>query len=612
MSALPASNNTDLVVQTELVDLLFAGSKVAVTTTFMGPFLVGWLFFPLVGPWLAILPAAVILCLHLERALFIGRFQLARQSPGFLPTRWATGTQRRLAIMGTAISLWVLAAMLTRDPRAIFLSAALLVVLAAGSLQYSVYPGTVEHYLTPLLLGCAAQLVWLGRGYWVSAFFLGVAWLTLIAASRRFGKAMRRNIELRLLNEQLNAELKAQKAVVEEVSAAKTRFLTAASHDLRQPVQAVMLLSEALQERGENPDNLALLHKLRNGVGHFANSVDEIMDIAQLDAGSLQVQTQAMRVRDLLDRVNATFRDVAEAKGLGLFIRPPGQADATVRVDPALTWRIVSNLVSNAIRYTPTGTVMVAVRHGHHTQDATGQPMPSWRLEVRDSGVGIAPELHARVFEEFFQVDNLHRDRREGIGLGLAVSRRLALLMDLPLALRSLPGKGSVFSLGMPACDGPESVDAGTGDDTALDHVCVLVVDDDSAAREATVALLSSWGVCVASAGSAEEAATRIADMVATNRLPQALLTDHWLPDGRSSEDVDRLVREQLAPHHPQMALRLSTAVITGDIRQETRDRIQQRGWHFWQKPVRPIQLRQWLAEVARQRSPDIAHTPGL
>ncbi|MFP8779684.1 hybrid sensor histidine kinase/response regulator [Hydrogenophaga sp. RWCD_12] len=605
MNAPATADTMDLRVRTELVDLLFAGSKVAVATTFVGPVLVGWMFLPLIGLWMTVVPALAILGLHTERALFIGRFQRARALPDYLPEPWARGTQRRLAIMGTAISLWVLVAMLTRDPRGIFHSAALLVVLAAGSLQYSVYPRTVEHYLTPLLLGCAAQLVWLGRDYWVSAFFLCIAWLTLTAASRRFGRSMRHNIELRLLNEQLNAELKAQKAVVEEVSAAKTRFLTAASHDLRQPVQAVMLLSEALQERGENPGNRTLLHKLRAGVNHFANSVDEIMDIAQLDAGSVQVQAQPVRVRDLLDRVDGTFRDVAEAKGLGLFIRPPRQADATVLVDPALTWRIVSNLVSNAIRYTPAGTVMVAVRNAGRCADAAGRSVDALRLEVRDSGVGIAPTLHAQVFEEFYQVDNLHRDRREGIGLGLAVSRRLALLMQLPLALRSQPGQGSVFSLTMPVCDTPADEGSGPAEEIALDRLCVLVVDDDSAAREATVALLTSWGVCATAASNAIEAAEQAMALVAQGKMPDALLTDHWLPEGRSSEDVDALVRERMSARDPQKALQLCTGVVTGDIRRETRDRIQQRGWAFWQKPVRPAQLRQWLGEVARQQLAD-------
>ena len=125
-------------VTIELVDMMFAGSRVAVATTFIGPVLVAWLFLPLVGQWLAFAPAAGILCLHAERALFIGRFQRARVRPGFTPEPWAEGTQRRLAVMGAAVSLWVLAATLTRNPTAVFYSSALPVVLAAGGLQYSV------------------------------------------------------------------------------------------------------------------------------------------------------------------------------------------------------------------------------------------------------------------------------------------------------------------------------------------------------------------------------------------------------------------------------------------------------------------------------------------
>lgn len=589
-------------VTIELVDMMFAGSRVAVATTFIGPVLVAWLFLPLVGQWLAFAPAAGILCLHAERALFIGRFQRARALPGFAPEPWARGTQYRLAVMGAAVSLWVLAATLTRNPTAVFYSSALPVVLAAGGLQYSVYPRTVEHYLTPMLLGCSLQLVWLGQDYWVPAFFLFIAWFTLIVASRRFGKAMRNNIELRLKNQQLNDELKAQKAVVEEVSAAKTRFLSAASHDLRQPVQAVMLLSEALQERSEHPDNLLLLSKLRTGVHHFANSVDEIMDIAQLDAGNVQVQAQPVRIAELLDRVESTYREVAEAKGLALLIRPPSEASACVQVDAALTWRIVSNLVSNAIRYTREGTVMIAVRNGGTLPGCDGTPTPAVRLEVRDSGVGIAPEMQTRIFEEFFQVDNLHRDRREGVGLGLAVARRLARLMGLRIGLRSRPGLGSVFSLSMPLCGLQASGETASGAQLAsIDGLRVLVVDDDTASREATLALLASWNVQAVGAGTADEAEAQALAMAVRGEPPHALLTDHWLPGAQSSDDVDARVRRVLRQHHLSNADTLQTAVLTGDSRRETRDHALSQGWTFWQKPVRPQVLRQWLANLATE-----------
>ena len=603
----------DARVTTELVDMMFAGSRVAVATTFIGPVLVAWLFLPLVGFWLAFAPAVGILCLHVERALFIGRFQRARALPDFTPAPWAKGTQHRLAVMGAAISLWVLAATLTRNPTAVFYASALPVVLAAGSLQYSVYPRTVEHYLTPMLLGCSLQLLWLGQGYWVSAFFLLIAWLTLIAASRRFGKAMRHNIELRLKNQQLNDELKAQKAVVEEVSAAKTRFLNAASHDLRQPVQAVMLLSEALQERSEHPDNLALLSKLRTGVHHFANSVDEIMDIAQLDAGNVQVQALPVRMVDLLDRLESTYREVAEAKGLGLLIRPPRDASACVHIDAALTWRIVSNLVSNAIRYTRQGTVMIAVRNGGTLPDSDGVPTPAVRLEVRDSGVGIAPEMQSRIFEEFFQVDNLHRDRREGVGLGLAVARRLARLMGLRIGVRSRPGQGSVFSLSMPLCELQALGDAASSASLpSINGLRVLVVDDDTASREATLALLASWNVQAVGAGTADEAEDQTMAMVRRGEAPNTLLTDHWLPAAQSSRDVDARVRQVLRHDHPGSADTLRTAVLTGDSQRETREEVLRRGWTFWQKPVRPQALRQWLAHTALEATdtPPAPHPP--
>jgi CheY-like chemotaxis protein len=160
----------------------------------------------------------------------------------------------------------------------------------------------------------------------------------------------------------------------------------------------------------------------------------------------------------------------------------------------------------------------------------------------------------------------------------------------------------------MPVCRSPAGSASSPPDRTELGQLCVLVVEDDSDSREATVALLSSWGACVRGAGTADEAAELVADMAAQGRMPDALLTDHWLPDGRSSEDVDTLVRERMSALAPAKAGRLRTAVITGDIRSETRERIRLREWTFWQKPVRPAELHHWLGEVARQRLEESVH----
>jgi len=589
-------------VQLELVELFFAGSRVQVATTYLGPLLVGWLFFPLLGWWQTVLPGALIMALQLERNFFIRRFERSRHERALQPGWWVQQAQWRAAVMGSCISLWVLAVTLTKDPEGIFHSAALVVVLSAASLQYSVFPRAVAFYLTPLLLGCCAQQIWLGPDYWVLAFFLFITWLSLIAASRRFGRTIRSNIELRLLNEQLNQELTVQKATVEEASAAKTRFLIAASHDLRQPVQSILLLSEALQSSQDRADHGSLLLKLRLGVEHFADAVDEIMDIARLDAGHVQVQRQAVRVTDLLARLDITYREVAAAKGLGLFLRPPADAGVAVQVDPALVWRILSNLVGNAIRYTPEGSVMVAVRRAAGMAGPDGQRMPALRIEVRDSGLGIDPALQQRVFEEFFQVDNLHRDRKEGVGLGLAVARRLARLMGLELTMRSRPGRGSVFGLAVPVSAEPaEPMSASPVSLPPAPGLCVMVVDDDADAREATLALLRTWGVeahAAASVAQAHEVAGRLA---AQGQWPHALLSDHWLPAGQSSLDADAQVRAALRAIDPEQARTLHTAVITGDSRPATREAVLQRGWRFWQKPVRPAQLRDWLVGLSVQ-----------
>lgn len=591
-----AQQGSEARVEREKVDLLVKGFRLAIASTIAGPVLTAWLFQDFIGPWFAWGPAAVIYLLHLERYFFLKRFDFARKSADFAPAPWLDGVTWRLGIMGSVLALWNIPTVASGSDTAIFYSITLAAVMSAGALtQFCVYAPALWALVTPFLLGITLQLlVHASHSTLVSAVFLGVMWITLVMASQRFSIVMHRDLEQRYRNADLVVELSAQRNVAEAASQAKSRFLAAASHDLRQPVHAVALLASALQAHSTDEGQKALLARLQGGVEHFSDVVDEILDIARLDANVVAVNMQAVPIQGMLDRADATYREVANAKGIGLLIRPAGLDGAMVHADSALLWRVISNLVGNAVRYTPSGNVLLAVRReGAPFSDATPGPQ-RWRIEVRDSGPGIVDEQQGLIFEEFFQLHNPQRSSDQGLGLGLAVARRMAAMMGLEIGLRSKVGSGSVFWVSCNAVNPTghpvsKSVAARTNQQTApITQLRVMVVDDDERSRDAMGALLGSWGIQPELAGTGAAAVRIILD---TGFTPDVLLTDHWLADGEDAFSVAKKVTQ--ARRSEDTPLRV--AVFTGDMSLSIEAAVSAKGWHFSPKPVRALALRMWL-----------------
>lgn len=594
-------------MERDKIDLLVKGFRLAIASTIAGPVLTAWLFQDYIGPIYAWGPAVIVYLLHLERYAFLRRFDVARQDPGFAPSKWLHGVTLRLGAMGSFLAIWNIPTVASGNETAMFYSMTLSAVMCAGALtQFCVYAPALWALVTPFLLGITVQLIVQGsHSTLVFAVFMGVMWATLVMAGQRFSIVMQRDLELRYRNEDLVAELSTQKNVAEAASQAKSRFLAAASHDLRQPVHAVALLASALQAKTTDAAQQTLLTRLQGGVEHFSDVVDEILDIARLDANVVAVNMQPVPLQDILDRVDATYREVTNAKGIGLLIRPAGIHNATVHADSALLWRVISNLVGNAVRYTASGHVLVAVRREGtgppDTVDTADQSPQRWRIEVRDSGPGIADEQQHLIFEEFYQLHNPQRNSDQGLGLGLAVARRMASMMGMQIALRSRMGAGSVFSVSCTA------MSPSNRSRTAADHhvpavrqaqpitqLRVVVVDDDEGSRDAMGALLHSWGIQAHLAGTGSEAA----DIVQKKGfVPDVLMTDHWLAD---SEDAFG-VAEKVAQARGATPRPLQVAVFSGDMSLSTESAVSEKGWHFAPKPVRALALRMWLETIVAQ-----------
>lgn len=372
--------------------------------------------------------------------------------------------------------------------------------------------------------------------------------------------------------EEATAELRTRKDEAENANLAKSRFLAAASHDLRQPMHALGLFIAELDQQPLAPRAHELARHIAAAAEAMDNLLDSLLDISRLDAGVLRPAPRPFNLQPLLERIVTGQRPAAADRGLTLVLRP---GEFWARSDPVLLERIVANLVSNAVRYTPHGTILVACRR-------RGERV---RIEVRDSGVGIPSAAQEIVFQEFVQLDNAERSRNKGLGLGLAIVRRLADLLDHRLELRSAPGRGAVFAVELPLAE-PEAKPSENVDERPpgdLGGVRIALLDDDPLARDGTRGLLASWGCEVLSTETVEELRAALAP---GDWRPALLISDFRLGGKLNGIDLIGLLRS------PDQFPALPAILLSGDTGPETLAAAQQAGIVLLHKPVRPARLR--------------------
>jgi len=389
--------------------------------------------------------------------------------------------------------------------------------------------------------------------------------LELDAAHRARDQATREQQRLAELNAQLEA-----------ANAAKTRFLAAASHDLRQPVQALVMYMAALQREPSAAVRHDLMARMNQSLQSLGSLFDVLLDVSRLDAGLVPVHPLPLRLDVLLRRLVDEHRLAAEQRGLGLRLRLPHEAAGT-HSDAVLLEGCLRNLLDNALKYTPRGGVVLRL----HAK-ATG-----WRFEVRDTGIGIDPALQPQVFQEFFQVGNEERDRSKGLGLGLSIVKRTAALLGHPLGLRSRPGRGSSFHIDLPRSEVPPADEAAapgdTGERAALG---LLVIDDDAQVRDSLGALLERWGHHVVQGSDASEALGQW--RAQGEPALDAAIVDLRLRAGRSG-------LQAIADLRACLGVALPALVITGDIAPDRLRRLADAGQPWLPKPLMPMRLRSWL-----------------
>jgi signal transduction histidine kinase len=243
-------------------------------------------------------------------------------------------------------------------------------------------------------------------------------------------------------NERSMVELGAAKEAAETASAMKTRFLTAASHDLRQPIQAINLFLHSLERTGLSDDQRKIFHHLFMSAHSLGDVLNALLDISKIDAGFVDVHLEVTPANDLLRKIESEMAPMAAARNLEFDVHYL-RHDLSLITDPYLLTGILRNVVGNAIKYSEHGGVLIGIR-----RRGEGAVIQVW-----DTGIGIAPEHLKHVFEEFFQVGNPERDKTKGLGLGLSIVKRLAGLIDAELRCRSRLGRGTLFEIGLPLAD---------------------------------------------------------------------------------------------------------------------------------------------------------------
>lgn len=373
-------------------------------------------------------------------------------------------------------------------------------------------------------------------------------------------------------------ELVRQRDAAEEATDAKSRFLAAASHDLRQPLHAMGLFVARLQSLSLGGEAQGLVRQVDASVTTLQDMLETLLDLSRLEAGGLRVDLCDFDLAAVLARVCRDLSPVAHDRQLELRLRT---GPARVHGDPRLVARVALNLVSNALRYSVQGRVLVACR-------PRGEMV---RLQVWDTGVGIPAGLQSRIFEEYVQVGNDERDRGKGLGLGLTICRRIARLLGTDIGLRSVPGKGSVFWIDLPAAHSVEPAPATLPEGDAAVSGAVLVVDDDPLCRSGTADLIAGWGVAVRSAATAEEARELLGDRAFA---PRYAICDIRLPGGEDGIALgQRLTRERPG---------LEVILVSADVSPVILARARRAGFPLLRKPVPPARLR--AALLSRQAPP--------
>ena len=484
-----------------------------------------------------------------------------------------------------------------------FLLGCLFAICAGGVSVIGYYLPAFYAFATVLVLPSIVKHALVDKPiHWLIAAICVIFLVSFLGFGRRQNRFVVETLKIRYENTELIAQLQAQTQAAESATAkaehatqeaerakeeaelanrAKSQFLATASHDLRQPLQAIALFSEALRQRIYYPEVRSIVDNINASVEALQTLFNSLLDISRFEAGIVEALPIPFRANQLLDKLRTDYTPPAREKNITLRIRA---SNLILFSDPILLERVTRNFVANAVRYTNDGgTVLVACRQQHDG---------CVRIEVRDNGAGISHAEQEKIFQEFYQIDNAERDRAKGFGLGLAIVRGIEKIMDCKIGLRSAIGHGSIFSIAVPrgaAAPPPINVKENSKQQIkSLRGRRIIVLDDDQTVREAMQLLLTDWGCHVIAAATVDDAVQAIQQ---TPFLLELIIVDYRLRGGMNGIDAIAQIRALTRPDLPAI-------LVTGDTGVDQLREVRESKLTLLHKPVVITQLSETLSRA--------------
>ncbi|MFO1287085.1 MAG: hybrid sensor histidine kinase/response regulator [Rubrivivax sp.] len=637
--ALPPSGDVDH------LRALFVQTPATLIGYLLGAAVITWLFWPLAPAAQMLGWLAAVAVLWLARLAHYLRFRRNPSADEETLVGWRTSWRALVLLQG---SLWGVAGWMFWGLGTPYQRLALILVVysyCVSSVQLlatqpEIFLGFITLVFAPAIVRIASDTT--QPGHVQLAVIAAILFFSTVLMVRTYGSALALAISLKARTDELAGRLRQESVTAEEArkaaeearraaeaaSQAKTQFFAAASHDLRQPLHAMGLFAEALRQKSRDPEVASLVHSINESVDALEGLFGELLDITRIDTGGVDVTPAPVRLRELFARLRLHFEPIAFEKGLMLSFH--GEQHVA-QADPVLLERVLRNLVSNAIRYTDDGGVLVSARLRGGTANANANGGGSavtapgadggarLLLQVWDSGVGIADSALPRIFDEFYQVQTnrpLEAHHRKGLGLGLAIVKRLAGLMGSPITVRSRVAHGSVFSLEVPLGRAPRSIDTGIKGPTtpsplglSLEGRLFVVVEDEAVVREGLVVLLQAWGGRVAAFEGIEPLQAWLDGPAA--QAPDLMLVDYRLQQGHTGIEALVAVRSRFAAGGGGSSeQRIPAILVTGSSLVGHEDEALTHDYHVLMKPVLPGKLRAMIAFKLGMRGGAAAPAP--
>ena len=576
----------DVKTAAQAVDFVYANLVDVSRIQIFYPIIVGYVFWNRIESWKIVLWCICSCLVYAARMLLVHEYKKYSEGTNN-PYLWGDLFSVTGLVSGL---LWGYAAWLFYIPdagSALMLLYVLIVGTAAGAVMISSFWITgYLAYAIPSVALTAISLFFYGdlneRITGLLLFLLLVMLVGVAFKSRAQGYAA---IRLRFENLDLVEKLAEEKNRAEDANRAKTKFLAAANHDLRQPVHALSLLSFALKDELSSDHGKAVYSQLDQTVSNLNNLLESLLDLSQLESGAVKIQNSYIDLIEISEQLKSEFLSLCQKKGLSFNVRA---VNKTVKTDHTLLMRLLRNILSNAVRYTEHGRILLSFR----------VQCDQVAIQVWDTGVGINPVDQDNVFREFYQACDKSRKSEEGLGLGLSICQKISSLLDLKIDLSSTPGKGTVFTVWVPLASRPVSVvnlnppAATLADDVDLIGKQILVVDDDLIGLSALSGVLTIFGAETTLSQSSQRAMELASEMAKIDLI---------ISDFRLSEDANgvELIRELRSFKSDQS---IPALIVTGDTEASVLEQIENSGIAHIHKPVRAsvlaIKLKELLTSI--------------